>query len=105
MHVWLCGACGVCDACTDGRAPFCCSSCELLSCPSSAVSALLQKLERLWALTDKHSAQFDTLASKMRDMDAMCKSDAFAQVAGTPAKKDKRVIKWPERYRRMFAAV
>ena len=78
-------------------------TCESLSCPSSACSALLQKLERLWALTDKHSAQFDRLASTMRDMDAMCKSDAFAQVAGT-TKKTKRVIKWPERYRRMFAA-
>lgn len=73
-------------------------------CPSPAFSALLQKLERLWALTDKHSAQFDRLASTVRDMDAMCQSDAFAQVAGTPKKKLPRAIKWPERYRRMFGA-
>ena len=63
----------------------------------------LQKLDELWALTDKHSAHFDRLASKMRDMDAMCKSKAFAEVAGT-RHNDKRVIKWPERYRRMFGA-
>ena len=80
-------------------------TCQLLCCTRSAFSVLLQKLEKLWALTDKHSAHFDKLASRMRDIDAMCKSQAFATVAGIdPVKRDKRTIKWAERYRRMFGA-